>query len=94
MHGKSPAFTDTGTYWKLSGQRFWHFLSGDEDLFVDIIEPIGHEAKKHNDDFDASRAAIQNRLTAEFISQFCNEDFSINWPKLVAFNSGNMQQGA
>ena len=90
-YGKSPAFIDTGTYWKMSGQRFWHFLSNDQDLFIDIIEPIGYEAKRHNDDFEESRAAIQNRLTSEFLSQFCNEDFSIDWPKLVRFNSGNMQ---
>jgi len=25
------------------------------------------------------------------MSEFCNKDFSINWPKLVSFNSGNMQ---
>ena len=90
-YGKSPGYADTGTYLKISGQRFWHFLSGDEDLYVDIIEPIGYEAKKHNDDFEVSRAAIQNRLTAEFIRQFCNEDFTINWQKLVSFNSGNME---
>lgn len=90
-YGKSPACIDTGTYWKMSGQRFWHFLSDDQDLFIDIIEPIGYEAKRHNDDFEESRAAIQNRLTSEFLSQFCSEDFSIDWPKLVRFNSGNMQ---
>jgi hypothetical protein len=91
-YGRAPAFVDTGVYWKMSGQRFWHFLSGDEDLYVDIVEPIGYEAKRHNDDFETSRAAIQNRLTDEFFARFCNDDFSINWEKLVAYNSGNMEQ--
>lgn len=89
-YGKSPAYVDTGGYVKMAGQCFWHFLSQDADLYTDIIEPIGFEAKRHNEDFEASRAAIQNRLTAELTSQFCDEDFSINWSKLVAFNSGNM----
>jgi hypothetical protein len=29
-----------------------------------------------------------NRFTAEFIQEFCNGDGSINWEKLVKFNSG------
>ena len=89
-YGKSPGFIETGTYWKMSGQRFWHFLSDDEDLYIDIIEPIGYEAKRHNEDFDASRAAILNRLTDEFMARFCNADYSIDWEKLVTYNSGNM----
>lgn len=90
-YGKSPGFVDTGTYWKMSGQRFWHFLTGDADLYVDIIEPIGYEAKRHNEDFEASRGAIENRLTDEFFERFCNPDYSINWENLVAYNSGNMK---
>jgi len=89
-YGKEPAFKDAGNYWKMTGQTFWHFLSGDEDLYLDIIEPIGHEAKKHNDAFELSRAAIENRLTSQFIRDFCNDDFSIAWDRLVAFNSGNI----
>lgn len=90
-YGKSPGFVDTGTYWKISGQRFWHFLSGSEDLYVDIIEPIGYEAKRHNEDYEVSRGAIQNRLTDEFMAGFCNADYTINWEHLVAFNSENMK---
>jgi len=89
-YGKSPAFTDKGTYWKIIGQRFWYFLSGDENLYVDIVEPIGYEAERRNADFEDRRAEIQKRLTAEFMARFCNEDSTINWHKLVAFNSGNL----
>jgi len=89
-YGKSPAFTDKGTYWKIIGQRFWHFLSGDENLYVDIIEPIGYEAERRNADFEDRRADIQKKLTAEFMARFCNADSTINWHKLVAFNSGNL----
>ena len=89
-YGKSPGFRDTGLYWKVSGQRFWHFLSDDPDLYVEIIEPIGYEAKRHNDNFEQSKAAIENQLTAELIQRFCNPDYTINWPRLVSFNSGNL----
>lgn len=33
-----------------------------------------------------------NRFTAEFIKDFCNEDGSINWEKLVQFNSGTEER--
>lgn len=89
-YGKSRT-TDKGTYQKIMGQSFWHFLSEDPDLYLDIIEPIGHQAKRHNDDFEMSRAAIENRLTAEFIIEFCNADGTINWEKVVALNSGNLE---
>ncbi|GBE26604.1 modification methylase DpnIIB [bacterium BMS3Bbin03] len=39
---------DKGEYQKLCGQRFWTFLSGDDLLYTDIIEPLGHKAKEKN----------------------------------------------
>lgn len=50
------------------------------------------EAKRHNDDYEKSRAGIQNRLTAEFIERFCNSDGTINWEKVVSFNSANLKE--
>src|SRR4030042_5099033 len=76
-YGKT-ATPEPGVYSKIVGQSFWHFLSGDPNLYIDIIEPIGHQAKQHNDDFRARRAAIENRFTAEFIERFCSSDFSID----------------
>ena len=40
-YGKNKV-QDKGDYLKLCGQRFWEFISGDEDLYTDIIEPLGH----------------------------------------------------
>ena len=42
---------DKGDYWKLCGQQFWEFISGDNNLFIDIIEPLGHQAKEKNEQF-------------------------------------------
>lgn len=82
--------TAKGVYRIYAGQSFWHFLSGDENLYVDIVEPIGHEAKRHNDDFEEQRAAVQNHLTMEFLQRFCKPDGRIEWARFVAFNSGNL----
>lgn len=39
---------DKGDYFKYCGQRFWEFISGKESLYIDIIEPLGWDAKKTN----------------------------------------------
>jgi len=73
-------------YLKLCGQAFWEFISGDNDLYIKIIEPLGHRAKERNQKFLESYAQIINRFTSEFSQDFCEEG-KINWEKLVRFNS-------
>jgi hypothetical protein len=77
---------DKGEYLKLCGQRFWKFISGNDDLYTDMIEPLGHRAKERNDKFADAYARIINKFTVEFAKDFC-EDGRINWKKLVKFNS-------
>lgn len=76
-------------YLKVVGQNFWCLISENEDLYTDIIEPIGYRAKEHNEAFEIERAKVENRFTKEFIDEFCKEDGSIDWVRLVEFNSGN-----
>ena len=78
---------DKDGYLKLCGQRFWEFVSGDANLYIDIIEPIGHRAKQKNGEFLESYAQIVNKLTLEFSQNFC-ENGKINWGRLVEYNSG------
>lgn len=78
---------DKGDYLKLCGQEFWEFISGDDRLFVDIIEPLGHQAKERNKAFLGEYARIVNVFTREFMDEFCI-DGVIDWDKLVRFNSG------
>ena len=37
---------DKGDYFKYCGQEFWEFISGNKDLYTELIEPLGHQAKK------------------------------------------------
>lgn len=78
---------DKNRYFKLCGQKFWEFISGDANLYIDIIEPIGYKAKQKNEEFLESYAQIINKLTSEFSQKFC-DDGKINWTKLVKYNSG------
>lgn len=79
---------DKGDYLKLCGQRFWEFISGNEHLYTDIIEPLGHKAKEKNEQFQVEYAKVVNRFTLEFSNEYCAPDGSIVWDKLVRFNSG------
>lgn len=78
---------DKGGYLKLCGQRFWELISGNEKLYIDIVEPIGYKAKQKNEEFTENYAQIVNKLTIEFSQKFC-DDGKINWAKLVEYNSG------
>jgi hypothetical protein len=78
-------------YLKIVGQNFWYFISGDENLYIDIIEPLGNRARQHNARFEIQKAGMVNKFTAEFLNEFCT-DGKINWKKLVEFNSGNLKK--
>ena len=77
---------DKGGYLKLCGQRFWEFISGETNLYLSLVEPIGAKAKQRNEEFLESYAQIVNKLTLEFSQRFC-DDGKINWAKLVEYNS-------
>ncbi len=49
-YGKS-ANPDKGDYYKYCGQRFWEFISGNAELYTEIIEPLGHKAKEKTMNF-------------------------------------------
>jgi hypothetical protein len=74
-------------YLKLCGQEFWELISGNDNLYLDIIEPIGYNAKQKNEDFYNAYYQVVNNLTLEFSNKFCNNGI-INWENLVKFNSG------
>jgi len=79
---------DKGDYYKYCGQSFWQLISGNENLYIDIIEPLGFEAKKKNDDYYSLLATVINRFTIQFSEEFCKKTGEIDWAKLVKFNSG------
>lgn len=78
---------DKGDYLKKCGQSFWEFVSGDNEFYTTIIEPLGHKAKERNEAFQVEYGKVINRFTAEFIKEFCEPDGTILWNRLVQFNS-------
>ncbi len=79
---------EKGNYQKLCGQMFWEFISGNDNLYTDIIEPLGHKAKEMNEQFLEAYPQVVNKFTLEFMNEFCING-KIIWEELVKFNSGN-----
>ena len=79
---------DKGDYFKYCGQEFWEFISGNKNLYLDIIEPLGHKSKERNDEFIKSYSKMLNQFTRDFIKDFCMSNGEIDWGKLVKLNSG------
>ncbi len=78
---------DKGDYLKLCGQQFWEFILGDDNLYTDIIEPLGHRAKEKNEQFSEAYGKVINKFTAEFIRKFCDAEGNMLWEEIVKFNS-------
>jgi len=88
-YGKTKTtFTNDG-YLKVVGQNFWTFISGNQQLYAELIEPVGYQAKEHNEAYRKEKDRITNLLTRKFIEQFCDRAGNINWNKLIEANSGN-----
>lgn len=83
--GRNP---DKGEYFKYCGQDFWEFISGNENLYTEIIEPLGHKAKERNEAYLTSYSNMINKFVRQFTNDFCNNNGEILWEKLVRFNSG------
>lgn len=86
-YGKCSDNLKAGNYYKYCGQKFWEFISGNKDLYLDIIEPLGTKAKERNTEYNKKYSALLNKLTLQFIKEFCDEKGIVDWQKIVKFNS-------
>ncbi len=81
------SIANKGDYLKLCGQRFWSLISGEENLYTEIIDPLGHKAKERNAEFQRQYTGVLNQFTKAFIDEFCDPDGHILWDKVVRLNS-------
>ena len=77
-------------YMKIVGQNFWYLISENPNLYIDIIEPVGHRAEEHNNNFAEEKSKIISRFTIEIGNKFFHSSTGeVDWIKLIQFNSGN-----
>ncbi|RLD06893.1 MAG: cytosolic protein [Chloroflexi bacterium] len=86
-YGKNKS-QDKGDYFKICGQEFWNLISENDHLYLDIVEPLGVQAKERNEEFSENYNDILTQFTREFLNIFCLDSGKIDWDKLVQFNSG------
>lgn len=76
-------------YRDVSGQKFWQELTGDTDFYLKLVrlmdsKVIQNHRKEYQDNYDDAL----NRYVREFTIEFCDENGTVDWEKLVTFNSG------
>lgn len=86
-YGKENS-ADKGDYLKLCGQEFWSLISNNEQMYAEIIEPLGFEAFERNELFVQEYSKVLNRFTREFSLDYCKGSGEIDWVKLLKYNSG------
>jgi len=81
-----------GSHLKLCGQRFWELVSGDDDLYRLLIQPLGLHAGEKTQHLLELRAAKVNQFSLAFIERFCDSSGAIDWERLVRYNSGRVRE--
>lgn len=76
-------------YQELAGKKFWAELTGDDEFYLKIIKFMGNLPEQYVASYKESYNKASNRLVREFSNKFCRDDGSIDWEKLVEFNSGD-----
>jgi len=62
-------------------------ISGDDNLYTELILPLGHESEERNREYNQAYDELVYRLSKEFLNEYSNSKGGIDWEKLVWFNS-------
>jgi hypothetical protein len=87
--GKAPtSFLPDGTL-RVEGQQFWHLVSDDPYLHIDLVKPLRGQALRNSEGFEQARACAVTRLFMEFYELFCGRSGMVKWGRLAQFTSSN-----
>lgn len=75
------------SYFKYIGKEFWSLISGIDEFYTDIIEPLGKAIKGRDLDFKAEYDKKLNELTHGLLNEYCQNN-ELDWVKIVQVNSG------
>lgn len=74
------------SYEKLCGQAFWELVSGDDELYKKLIQPLDKEAKKRDDTFKELYVSKVNEITKDIVDLFYTKN-TLDWDKIVDYVS-------
>jgi hypothetical protein len=81
--------TENSRFRRRSGQAFWEEITGDNEFYLKIIRCMRDVPQRFRPKWKSQWDQAVNRFSREFMDDFCFDDGSIDWEKLVAFNSSN-----
>lgn len=76
-------------YKELAGKDFWEWLTGDPSFYTKIVDYMGQKPDIFAASFEDAYNKAQNRMVRDFTLNYCKDDGSIDWVKLIEYNSGN-----
>jgi len=74
------------SYHKICGQPFWELISGDNQLYKKIIQPLDTEAKKRDETFKKLYAQKINEMTKDIVNLFYTKN-NLDWDKIIDYVS-------
>ena len=74
------------SYYKICGQVFWELVSGDDQLYKKIIQPLDKEAKKRDEVFKTLYVKKINEMTKDVVDRFYTKD-NLDWDKIIDYVS-------
>lgn len=78
--------TSTLSYYKICGQKFWELISGDNELYKKIIQPLDKEAKKRDEIFKNLYVKKINEMTEDIVKLFYSKS-NLDWDKIIEYVS-------
>lgn len=89
-YGKKRVRPENEKFYKeLAGKDFWEWLTGDPTFYTKIITYMGTKPDEFAARFEDSYNKAENRMIRDFTTKYCKDDGSIDWDKLIKFNSGD-----
>lgn len=85
MYGRDNNSKKRG-YYKICGQRFWELISGDNELYKKIIQPLDKETKKRDETFKKLYTKKINEMTKDVVRLFYTKA-DLDWNKIIDFVS-------
>ncbi|HLI48517.1 MAG TPA: PmeII family type II restriction endonuclease [Chthonomonas sp.] len=71
----------------VSGQAFWQEITGDPDFYLKLMRLMRDYPDKQRERYQQEWANAVNRFTRDLLNDFADADGTLNWEKIVQFNS-------
>lgn len=87
-YGTDFAPLKTDGHYKLCGKLFWEVISGDANLYTEIIKPLGVDATRMNQEYKAEYDRMITRFSLDFGNMYADSEGNLLWGKILELNSG------